>query len=392
MLRVATERLYYHDSYLTEFEGQVVDLADHGRRVYLDRTAFYPASGGQPYDVGELGGQAVLAVADEEDGRIAHMVAAPLAEVAVTGRIDWPRRYDHMQQHTGQHLLSAVMVELYGFQTVSFHMGDALSTIELAAKEVNEKQLAAAEDQANDWGRAGRPVRVGFADAEQVAGLRKQSQRSGTLRIVEIEGIDKSACGGTHIRSLAETLPVQIRKVEKVRGNVRLEFVCGGRALRRARQDFKLLQEIGRQTGAAMDTLPEHVVGLKERLSEAEKSRQTLTEELAQHEGREAYLACVPSMDGLRRAQWHVERIGETERAKAIAFVTGSRSMVLVTGKHPAGVLIASSGDSEINAGAILKQTLADFGGRGGGSATLAQGSLPDQACLHALTGKLGLR
>jgi len=392
MLKVATERLYYHDSYLIEFEGQVVDVSADGRRVYLDRTAFYPTSGGQPNDVGELGGRPVVEVVDEEDGRIAHVLAVGSLPVgAVSGKIDWHRRYEHMQQHTGQHLLSAVLMDLYGFQTLSFHMGDEVSTIELGTKEISEKQLLAAEARANELARAGRAVRIAFEDAGQVEGLRKQSQRLGMLRIIEIEGLDKSACGGTHVRSLAETVPVQIRKIEKVRGNVRLEFVCGERAVRRAKQDFKLLQELSRQTATAMDKLPEQVAGLKDRLSEAEKERQRLAEDLAQREGREAYAATAASGDGVRRALWRVERLSEMERAKALAYAAGSRAVVLVVGKQPMGVLIACSADCGIDAGAILKQTLAEFGGRGGGSATLAQGSLPDEACALALAGKLGM-
>jgi alanyl-tRNA synthetase len=394
MLKVATERLYYVDSYLTEFEGKVIGVAADGRRVYLDRTAFYPASGGQPYDTGELGGQPVVEVVDEEDGRVAHILSAATVAVgeSVAGKVHWPRRYEHMQQHTGQHLLSAVLMDLYGFQTLSFHMGGEVSTIELATKEISDQQLLAAEMQANELARSARPVRISFEDAAQVEGLRKQSQRAGTLRIIEIEGLDKSACGGTHVRSLAETLPIQVRRVEKVRANVRLEFVCGGRAIRRAKQDFKVLQELARQTATAMDKLPESIAALKERLGEAEKDRQRLAADLAQREGREEYEGTAPSSDGVRRALWQVDRIGEIERLKALAYAAGVRSVVLLVGKEPAGVLIACSADTGLDAGAILKQTLAECGGRGGGSATLAQGSIPDEGCIRALAGKLGMQ
>jgi alanyl-tRNA synthetase len=385
---VVTERLYYKDSYLTEFAAEVIDLAADGQRVYLDRTAFYPSSGGQPFDLGWLGGQEVIEVSDEGE-RIAHVTAAAIPAGTVTGQIHWPRRYDHMQQHTGQHLLSAVFVELCGFQTLSFHMGDEVSTIELGTKEIAEKQIEQAEDHANELARSGRPVRIGFEDAEQSAGLRKESQRSGTLRIVEIEGVDKSACGGTHVRSLAETLPLQIRKTEKVRGNIRLEFVCGWRATRRAKQDFKVAQELARQSATAIDKLPEHLAALRQRLSEAEKERQTLAQNLAQRQGRELYLATEPSADGLRRAFWQTAQIDDAVRAKALAFAAGAKSVALVIGAQPAGVLIACSPDAGIDAGAILKQALAEFGGRGGGSATLAQGNMPNELCVRALAQKL---
>jgi alanyl-tRNA synthetase len=390
MLRVATERLYYHDPYLTEFEAGIVKISPDGCRIFLDQTAFYPSSGGQPNDFGSLGGQPVVDVLDDDEG-IAHIVAAPLSAGNVAGKIDWERRYDHMQQHTGQHLLSAVLADLCGFQTLSFHMGSDVSTIELGTKDLTETQIDGTEKRANELARRATPVRITFEDADRVEGLRKQSERSGTLRIVEIEGIDKSACGGTHVRSLSEVLPLQIRKLEKVRGNVRIEFVCGWRASRRAKQDFRILQDLARQSATPIDKLPEYVAAAIQRLSDAEKERHRLAESLAQREGREAYAATAVSDDGLRRALWEVEQISDLVRLKASSFVTGAKSLLLVTGKQPAGLLIACSSDSGIDAGVLLKQTLAQFGGRGGGSTTLAQGTAPNSDCIQVLAGKLGL-
>jgi len=388
MLKVATDRLYYTDPYLTEFEAQVVEISPDGRQVYLDRTAFYPSSGGQPYDLGWLDGQQVIEVVDEEE-HIAHLTASPVGIGPVTGEIHWPRRYDHMQQHTGQHLLSAVFMNLFDYPTLSFHMGDEVSTIEIAAKELTETQIERAESCANEEARRAPPVHIAFEDADSVAGLRKPSQRAGTLRIVEIAGIDKSACGGTHVRSLGETLPLQIRKLEKVRGHVRLEFVCGGRAIARAKQDFRVAQELSRLSAAPIDRLAETFAALKQRLGDAEKERQRLAETLAQREGAELYATATPSADGLRRALWNVECMDEAVRAKALAFAAGPRSLVLAVGAK--GALIACSADAGVHAGAILKQTLAEFGGKGGGSATLAQGSVPEPACVRALAAKLGM-
>ncbi len=385
---MATERLYYTDPYLTQFDAYVVALSPDGRRVYLDRTAFYPTSGGQPHDGGWLGGREVIDVI-EEDGRIAHLTALPVEIGPLTGKVHWPRRYDHMQQHTGQHLLSAVLMDLFGFPTMSFHMGDEVSTIELGAKELTDAQIDEAESQANDDARRAPPVHIAFEEADSVEGLRKPSQRSGTLRIIEIAGIDKSACGGTHVRSLAETLPLQIRKLEKVRGNVRLEFVCGRRATMRAKLDYRVLQELARQSAAPIDKLPAVFAVWKQRLGDAEKDRQRLAESLARREGAELYAAAALSADGVRRVLWNVERIDEAVRAKALAYAAGARSLVLVLSAE--GALLACSSDARIHAGSILKETLAEFGGKGGGSATLAQGSLPDPACALALAGKLGL-
>jgi alanyl-tRNA synthetase len=318
-------------------------------------------------------------------------MSAPINKGPVTGKIDWPRRFDHMQQHTGQHLLSAVLDELFAFPTLSFHMGEEVSSIEIRVKELSDKQIDEAEARANDLARGGAPVHISFHDAERVDGLRKQSEREGTLRIIEIEGIDKSACGGTHVRSLAETLPLQIRRLDKVRGNIRLEFVCGGRATKRAKQDYRILQELARQSATPIDRLPEIFATIKQRLGDAEKELERVARTLAQREGHELYAATQPSSDGIRRVLWNVEQIDETARAKALAFTAGRQSLVMVIGKQPAGVLIACSSDAGINAGAILKQTLAEFGGKGGGAATLAQGNLPDPNCALSLAAKLRL-
>jgi alanyl-tRNA synthetase len=366
----------------------VVEVSADGRRVYLDRTAFYPTAGGQPHDLGWLGDRQVVDVIDEED-RIAHLTADPVEAGPVAGKIHWLRRYDYMQQHTGQHLLSAVFSKQFGFPTLSFHMGDEVSTIELGTKELTDRQIDEVELCANDQARLARRVHIGFEEAERVEGLRKQSERSGTLRIIEIEGIDKSACGGTHVRSLAETLPLQIRKLEKVRGHVRVEFVCGQRATQRAKQDYRVAQELAKLSAASIDKLPEVFAAWKQRLAGAEKERQRLAESLAQREGAELYRATTPAADGLRRAFWKVEGIDEAVRGKALAYAGGGRSVVLVLSTKEA--LIACSSDAGIDAGAVLKQTLAEFGGKGGGSPTLAQGGVPDAECALALARGLGM-
>ena len=244
-----TDRLYYHDSYARAFRARVTGSAADGQRVYLDRTAFYPASGGQPSDTGVLDGVPVHEVVDEDDDRVAHLLAAPLSpdalrgEREVQGSIDWARRWDHMQQHTGQHLLSAALHELFGMPTLSFHLGAEASTIDLGAAALSPQQVAQAEARCAAIVAAARRVAVRFEEAAEADGLRKASERRGTLRIVAIEGIDKSACGGTHVRSTSEIGLIQIRKLDKIRGNVRLEFVCGDRALRRVREDEAQLPE-----------------------------------------------------------------------------------------------------------------------------------------------------
>jgi len=248
-----TERLYYNDSYGREFAARVVERSADGRTVYLDRTLFYPASGGQPFDVGSIAGVAVIEVVDEEE-RIAHRLAAPLeAEGEVAGEIDWARRFDHMQQHSGQHLLSAVFEELFGLHTVSFHLGAESATIDLEGGGVEARMVTEAEWRANQVVAENRAMDVRFEDAGAAQGLRKASEREGLLRIVSIEGLDRSACGGTHVRTTGEIGPILLRRTEKIRQSVRVEFVCGGRAVRRARADFEALTRIAQLFSAPLD-------------------------------------------------------------------------------------------------------------------------------------------
>jgi alanyl-tRNA synthetase len=198
-----TQRLYYNDSYLSEFDACIVDRSGDGMRVYLDRSAFYPSSGGQPFDRGEIAGAPVMDVVEEGD-RVAHIVAAPVLAQEVHCRIDWPRRFDHMQQHSGQHLLSAVFAEAVMLQTLSFHLGQESSTIDLDTLALDSGILRSVERRANEAIFENRPVTVQFAGPGESGDLRKPSERTGVLRIVSIEGLDRSACGGTHVRSTGE--------------------------------------------------------------------------------------------------------------------------------------------------------------------------------------------
>src|SRR5260370_19819813 len=295
-----TERLYYTDSYLTEFRARVVDQSADGRRIYLDRTAFYPTSGGQLFDTGSIAGAPVEDVVDEGD-RIAHVIGSAVAPGEVECRLNWERRFDHMQQHTGQHLLSAVMAELFGIATVSVHFGAESSTIDLATPALAAEQVRAAELRANQAVCENRPVTVTFADDSDDLGLRKASERAGVLRVVAIEGLDRSACGGTHVRATGEIGPLLIRKLDKVRNTVRVEFLCGLRALRRARADYEALASIAQALSAPLDDAPRLVAAQLETLKTAGKDRRRLEDELGVLTGRELYGAA-PDSQGLRRA------------------------------------------------------------------------------------------
>ena len=385
-----TERLYYQDCYLREFRARVLETSDDGRRVYLDRTAFYPTSGGQPFDIGTLGGANVIEVIDEED-RVAHILDAPIATGEIDAQIDWARRFDHMQQHSGQHLLSAVLEELFKIPTVSFHLGAEVCTIDVATPSLTSVQVDQTEDRCAEMVGEARPLAITFEDATADLGLRKESQRTGTLRVVAIPGIDRSACGGTHVRTTAEIGPVLIRKTEKIRGNTRLEFVCGLRALHQARADFRTLQELSRQLSAPATETPALVSAQLERIKTLEKANQRLVSELAQREGREQWAATAPDADGIRRAVEQVAQgaIDDAIRTRAQAFVAQGRAVFLAVSKNPPSVLLAASADSGIHAGDRVKTAATTAGGRGGGNQALAQGSLPATADLDAIASSL---
>jgi len=384
-----TERLYYNDSYLTEFRANVIDVSPDRRRVVLDRTAFYPSSGGQPFDRGTLEGRTVVDVVDEED-RIVHILDAALGQTSpVTGLVDWARRFDHMQQHTGQHLLSAVLLELFNFPTVSFHLGAESSTIDVAAAALEARQVLAAEERANALVFENRPVTVEYGQSSEDLGLRKATQREGAIRVVAIAGVDRNACGGTHVRSTGEIGPLLLRKLEKMRGNIRIEFLCGSRAVRQARADFDRLSAVARVFSAPLDDAPELAQAQVEKLQEAEKVRKKLALELAQIRGRQRYLETVPDSAGLRWVVLRLPVLTDDLRAEAQSFTGGQKAVFLAAGEEPPAILFATSSDSGIGAGERLKPVLASVGGRGGGNSVLAQGSVLSKSALEIVVQTL---
>jgi alanyl-tRNA synthetase len=384
-----TERLYYTDSYLRDFTARIVDASADGCTVYLDRTAFYPTSGGQPFDTGSIGGVPVVDVADE-DQRIAHRLAALLPPGPVDCSVDWPRRFDHMQQHSGQHLLSAVFEELFGLKTVSFHLSAESSTIDLEGPAVDARTLQEAELRANQVVFENRPLAVHFEHAAQAQGLRKPSDREGLLRIVAIDGLDRSACGGTHVRSTGEIGAVMLRRVEKIRQSTRVEFRCGGRAVRRARADYEALAKTAQLFSVPLDDVPDSVAAQLDAARTAEKTRRKLELDLAAYQGRELYAAMAPGADGLRRVSRRLET-GSLEELRAIAqsFTAQPKALFLATLASPPSILLAVSEDAGVDAGKALKAALAEASGRGGGNARIAQGSVANAGLLDSVVSRL---
>jgi len=232
-----TKRLYYQDSYLKEFKAKVLKKIkiDNQPAVVLDETAFYPTSGGQPYDVGVIQDVSVVEVVEEGD-EIIHILKEELKEEInseVIGKIDWERRFDHMQQHLGQHILSGALIEIYGAETVSFHLGEKVCTLDIAKEKTTEEEVKKTEECANEIIFNNRPVKCYFLEGEEELkrlNLRKMPDRKGKIRIIEVENFDLSACGGTHCRTTGEVGLIKITKWEKRGEKIRLEFICGWRA------------------------------------------------------------------------------------------------------------------------------------------------------------------
>jgi alanyl-tRNA synthetase len=383
----ATERLYYTDAYLPEFTARVVDRAEDGKRVYLDRTAFYPTSGGQLHDLGHLGDQSVVDVVDEDD-RIAHVLAAPASlDIGreVIGKVDWTRRFDHMQQHTGQHLLSAVFEDLFGAKTVSVHFGDATSTLDLETDSMSLQSIEKAERRANLVIAENRAVSVTFEDAASAKGLRKAVDRTGTLRIVTIADLDRSACGGTHVRSTGEIGGLLIRGTERTRKALRVEFVCGLRAVARARADFQALTAIATSLSTSIDAVGPLVASQATQLKEAQKEKQKLERQVGAQFAARLFEQTEPLPDGTLVLRMRAEDVSD-EMLRSIAMTAMERSKTtFVSGSGEGRLLVSTSEDSGRDAGKTLRAATTALGGKGGGSPRLAQGSVPEEKVNEAL-------
>jgi len=376
---MSSERLYYTDAYLIEFDAVVRETQRHENRwkVVLDRTAFYPTSGGQPFDVGTLGEANVLDVFDQEDGTIGHLVDRELeTNCRVRGHIDWARRFDHMQQHTGQHLLSAAFEREAGAKTVSFHLGTSTSTIDLD-KELPADQITRIEDEANAVLWDDREVCVKFVTATEAAKLplRKDPAREGELRIVEIKDYDLSACGGTHVKRTGAIGIISIAGVERFKGGLRIEFVCGGRALRAYRSLRTSVSGSVRLLSVLPDDLPSAIEKLQTAGRTQQKSQEGLYERLAAHEAA-SLLSTSEKIGAVSVVAAPVTGWDANGLKKLASSIVSKPTAiaVLVTTESPSLVVVARSQDLSIDTGAVLGALIDQFGGRGGGKGTLAQG------------------
>lgn len=373
-----TERLYYSDPYLREFDANLVDTVSHEGKtaLVLDRTAFYPTSGGQPHDVGFFHDVRVLDVVDADDGRVLHVVDRAPSTTALHGVIDWARRFDHMQQHTGQHVLSAAFDRVLGARTESFHLGVESSTIDLN-RELPANEIARAEDEANRVIWENREVRIRFSDAADATslGLRKESKREGTLRLIDVENFDLSACGGTHVSRTGAIGIIVIAATERFRGGSRVTFLCGGRALAGYRALRDAVDQSGRTLSVGALELPAAVERLQTEGKDLRRQIKDFQGRLAAQEADALADASVAT--GAARLAAASLPGWDANGLKTIAARIVERpghAAVLVGGPSPAPIVVARAADVAIDSGAVLRALVQRHGGKGGGRPELAQG------------------
>ena len=391
-----TERLFYIDPYQREFSARVIARREMASQpaVALDRTAFYPTGGGQPHDTGRLrpaaqtGNEPAVSVADvvAEDGLVWHILSAPLAVDDVLGALDWPRRFDHMQQHTGQHILSQAFIVTCDAETVGFHLGEASSTIDLNRSDLDAEALARVEAAANAIVDAALVVSPTFVAPEALAGipLRKPPKVTEDIRIVEVAGFDWSACGGTHVAHTAQVGLIKITATERRGAELRVSFLCGGRA----RADYARLQTVTQKLVARLSTSQDELIEAVDRRA---GETQALRKDLAELEGQwiESTAATLWSAAESRGSVRVIagafdypferaKRIVQALRAQASAVV-----LLGVRGERPQ-LVFARADDVALDVGALLRTAVAAGGGRGGGRPDFAQGGVPTNEGLNA--------
>lgn len=381
----ATQRLYYDDSHLTDFEARVTgieEMEDGRARVRLDRTAFYPTGGGQPSDTGMLGDARVVECIDAEEAGVLHIVEGAGVEIGATvhGRVDWPRRLDHLQQHTGQHILSQAFVELFHAATHSFRMMERASEIDVALSEPTDERIAQAVELANRIIWEDRPVRLHHVTAAEAAAmpLRKDSAREGHLRIIEIEGFDMSPCGGTHAARTGEVGIIAVRSWERAKGLTRVEFVAGNRAL----ADYRRANTTARSVAALFSVGRDEAVAAVSRLIDENKQltrrMRTLEETAARVEAGEllAHAASRPSGQARIVSRTFEGRDADSLKRLAHAIVAHPATIALLGSLDgdDARLVFARSTDATPDMNALMREACAQLDGRGGGRPDMAQG------------------
>ncbi|WP_274364065.1 alanyl-tRNA editing protein [Paenibacillus thermotolerans] len=373
-----TNRLYYDSAYLTEWETRITETLKRqdGWYVVLEESAFYPHGGGQPCDYGTINGIHVLDVVSEED-KMLHKVERLPEGTAAACRIDWRRRFDHMQQHSGQHLLSAVCLKLYGAMTVSFHLGAEAATIDVERSELSPEELVSLEREVNQAVYDNRRIRAYMVSEEEASRLPlvKPPKVTGQVRIVEIEGVEYNACGGTHVGSTGGIGMIKLLRAEKMKGNTRITFKCGNRALEEFNDCLGILGELSAKFNTGKDEIID-------RIEKWELEQRLLQTELAAlKEANDTYAArelLEMREDGLIAHSFEDKPLKELQ-SLALKLTTMSDVPVLLADFTGCKVVLAHSGRFERSCGAFIKEHVGQFHGKGGGSTVMAQAGFGSQ-------------
>ena len=376
---MVTERLYYSDSHLIEFEARVVDVTDRvsgWTAVVLNRTAFYPTGGGQPSDTGTLNGSRVVECIDDGDNGVLHVVqgAAPIRDAVVRGRVDWARRLDHIQQHTGQHILSQAFVKLFNAPTKSFRVMDASCEIDVELNNPTTEIIERAVELANNVIWEDRAITILNVTSEQAAelSLRKEPAREGELRLIEIEGFDLTPCGGTHAYRTGEIGMIAVRSWERAKGLTRIEFVAGVRALADYRKANKSAREMAALFSTGRDDAPQLAAHMVEENKELHRRIRVLEEVAA---GVEAEKLLAEAEAGIV-VQVFDGRDAESLKKLAHALMTKPGTVALLGSrdKDTARLVFARSSDAPGDMSLLMREACTMLDGRGGGKPEMAQG------------------
>lgn len=391
-----TRRLYYDDAYTTRFEAEVVAIEpgpDGRQHVVLDATCFYPTSGGQMHDLGTLGAATVVDVLDE-DARIVHVVEGevPAVGARIEGVIDAQRRRDHREQHTGQHVLSRILENELGLPTVSSRLGETANSLDLRVDALDETTLDRIEDLTNRVLWEGHEVHVHLLHPERDLhrleswGLREKESpvekkdRAGVLRVIEVEGVDHCACGGTHVRHTAEVGLVAITATERVKGGTRITFVCGARALRWRRERHRWLDRVARRLTTSHDQVDATVARLLEETKERHKRLVVVARELVAARAAQWVQQAEERTDGVRvvlRTLDADETLAAAEALRAVVQHPGTLAALFVVEGEKGQVMVGRSEGVDLDCRAVLEAALTSVGGRGGGQADHARGGFP---------------
>ncbi len=373
-MKKETKRIYLENPYQVEFEAQVVEKVTWEQKpaLILDQTCFYPESGGQPCDKGILNEAEVLKVLEDE-ARIIHLVAEDISSAKVTGKVDWQTRFDHMEQHSGQHILSQSFHELLGAETLAFHLGEAISTLEMDLRKISEEEVENIERRANEIVFEDREIKCYFIPEEKIESvpLRRPPKKKGLIRVVEVSDFDFSACGGTHVHRTGEIGLIKILRLERIRNNIRFEFICGRRALEDYLRKNRILRELSTRFTVNEGEILSTVGKLSSELKSQNKRNKKMQEKIAQYEAQEI----IQKTKGKVIKEVFVDKTPEELRFLVLSIIRKGDFVVLfgLKGEERGHLILACSENFNIDMREIVPLVSPLIKGKGGGSSSLVE-------------------